>query len=113
MKGYIYQKGFSLIEVLLSAALIIIVVSAFAGAIIYGEESTSIAGGRSRAIFLAQEGIEVVRNIRDESFDNLVDGNYGLSVSSHQWIFSGNSDSTDDFVRQIRFQLLMPIQTEN
>jgi len=71
------------------------------GAIIYSEESTSIAGGISRASFLAQEGIEAVRNIRDEAYGNLTDGSYGLLVSNNQWLLSGSSDTTDGYTRQI------------
>ncbi len=96
-----YKNGFSIIEVLLSGALLLVVVTSFVGAIIYGEESTAVAGGTSRATFLAEEGIQAVKNIRDESFANLVDGSYGLSVSNNQWVFSGNSDTTDGYVRQI------------
>lgn len=94
-------KGFLIIEVLLASSLLIIAITSFVGAIIYGQESTSVAGGISRASFLAQQGIEAVRNIRDESFGNLADGSYGLLVSNHQWILSGNSDTTDRYVRQI------------
>lgn len=94
-------RGFLIVEVLLASSLLIIAITAFVGAIIYGQESTSIAGGMSRASFIAQEGIEAVRNIRDESFGNLTDGSYGLLVSNHQWILSGNSDTTDGYTRQI------------
>lgn len=100
-KGRLTISGFSVVEVLLAGALLALIVTAFAGAIIYGQESTAVAGGVARASFLAQEGIEAVRNIRDESFDNLVDGSYGLAVSNHKWVFSGNSDETNGFVRQI------------
>jgi Tfp pilus assembly protein PilV len=94
-------RGFLVIEVLLASSLLIIAITAFVGAIIYSQESTAIAGGISRASFLAQEGIEAVRNIRDESFGNLSDGSYGLLVSGNQWILSGSSDTTDGYVRQI------------
>ena len=96
-----YQKGFSLVEVLLASALLSIVVTTFTLAIIYGQESTALAGGVSRATLLAQEGLEATRNIRDESFSNLFDGSYGLAISGNQWVFSGNSDTTDGYVRQI------------
>ena len=99
-------KGFSIVEALLASALLIIIVTAFVGAIIYGQESTAVAGGRARASFLAEEGIEATRNIRDESFDNLVDGSYGLLVSDHKWVLSGNSDTTDGYVRQINISTI-------
>jgi Tfp pilus assembly protein PilV len=99
-------RGFLVIEVLLASSLLIIAVTAFVGAIIYSQESVSVAGGISRASFLAQEGIEGVRNIRDESFGNLSDGSHGLLVSNYQWILSGNSDTTDIYVRQINISTI-------
>jgi Tfp pilus assembly protein PilV len=99
-------RGFLVVEVLLSSSLLIIAVTAFVGAIIYSQESTSVAGGISRASFIAQEGIEAVRNIRDESFGNLPDGSYGLLVSNYQWILSGSSDTTDGYVRQINISTI-------
>lgn len=99
-------KGFLVVEVLLASSLLIIAITAFVGAIIYSQESTSVAGGISRASFIAQEGIEAVRNIRDESFGNLTDGSYGLLVSNYQWILSGSSDTTDIYVRQINISTI-------
>ena len=105
-KGVLATRGFLVVEVLLASSLLVIAITAFVGAIIYGQESTSVAGGITRASFLAQQGIEAVRNIRDESFGNLADGSYGLLVSNNQWILSGNSDSTDGYVRQINISTI-------
>ncbi len=93
--------GFSIVEVLLAGSLFLIIVSTFIGAAVYGEESTVVAGQKSRAAFLAEEASEAVRNIRDDSFANLTDGLHGLAVASDQWIFSGTSDTTEGFTRQI------------
>lgn len=96
------SKGFSTIETLLSSAILILIVTAFMGAYIYGNESTTLAGQRERAAFLAEEGLEASRNIRDENFSNLVNGTSGLVISGNQWTFSGSSDTTDSFyTRQI------------
>src|SRR3989338_11430647 len=96
------SKGFSIVEVLLSSSIIILIVTVFMWAFFYGSESTAIAGQRARAIFLAEEGLEASRNIRDENFSNLTDGIKGLAISSNQWAFSGTSDITDSFfTRQI------------
>lgn len=91
------SKGFSVIEVLLAASILGLIVTAFMGAFIYGSESTALAGQRARALFLADEGLEASRNIRDERFSNLSDGVKGLSISASQWTFSGSSDITDNF----------------
>ena len=88
-------------EVLLAGTILAILSSALIGSIIYGRETAVLAGYRSRAVLLAEEGLEAVRNIRDENFSNLSDGTYGLAVSSSQWVFSGSSDAVGIFTRSI------------
>lgn len=102
MMKLLKQNGFSTIEVLLASSILILIVAALMGAYIYGSESTALAGQRARAAFLAEEGLEASRNIRDSGFSNLSDGTKGLAISGNQWIFSGSSDTTDGFyTRQI------------
>ena len=95
------SRGFSLVEVLLAVSIFTLIVTGFAGAFLYGQESTVLAGNHVRATFIAEEGLEIIRNIRDASFTNLVDGTHGLAVSGNQWVLSGSSDITDIFTRQI------------
>lgn len=95
------NRGISLVEVILSSALFVLLVTALGGSLVYGRESARLSGDRSRAIFLAAEGLEAARNIRDNNFSNLVDGTYGLATSSNEWTFSGSSDSTGIFTREI------------
>jgi len=95
------QDGFSLIEVILASAVFVLLVTAFTGAYLYGEESTALSGNRMRANLIAEEGLEAVRNIRDAGFGNLSDGTHGLAVSGNQWAFSGSRDTVDIFTRQI------------
>ena len=95
------HSGFSLVEVLLAVSVFGLLVTGLVGGLIYGQQSTAIAGMRSRAAMLADEGLEAVRNIRDENFSNLTDGTYGLTTTGNQWNLSGTSDTTDIFTRQI------------
>lgn len=96
------QKGLSTIEALLASSVLILIVTAFMGSYIYGSESTALAGQRARATFLAEEGLEASRNIRDANFSNLTDGTKGLAISGNEWIYSGTSDTTDGiYTRQI------------
>lgn len=94
-------RAFSVVEVLLAIAVLVLLVTAIVGAIIYGWQDTVLAGMRQRAAMLAEEGLEAVRSIRDENFDNLSDGQHGLAISSNKWFFSGTHDITDIFTRQI------------
>ncbi len=95
------KNGFSLVEVILSSAVFVLLVTALVGAYLYGQEATALAGNRARANMLAEEGLEAVRNIRDENFSNLIDGTYGLSTSGNQWNLSGLQDTSDIFTRSV------------
>lgn len=95
------SKGFSLVEVILACSLFALLVTAFIGVYLYGEESNMLAGNRARAVMLAEEGLEATRNIRDASFSNLTDGNHGLTISSNQWAWSGTTDTNGIFTRQV------------
>ncbi len=96
------NSGFSLVEVLLAISILVLLLTGMSGAFLYGQESIMLAGNRARAVMLAEEGLEAIRNIRDEAFDNLSDGVYGLTVSGGNWTLSGSSDTTGIFNRQIR-----------
>lgn len=96
------EQGFSLVEALLAVALFSLGVTSFVGAIIYGQQSTAIGGAKARATYIAEEGLEAVRNIRDADYTNLVDGTYGVSTSGNSWSLSGSSDAKDIFTRQVQ-----------
>jgi len=95
------ENGFSFIEVILAIAVIALLVTVFAGAIIYGQESIRVAENRFKARMLAGEGIDAVRNIRDNNYSSLTDGTFGLVVSSNQWSLSGSSDVSGIFTRRV------------
>lgn len=93
--------GFSLVEVILANAVFALLLVGLMGIYLYGEESSMTAGNRNRAILMAEEGIEAVKNIADASFTNLVDGTYGLTTTTNQWNLAGASDLRDIFTRQV------------
>lgn len=95
------QAGFSLVEVILASAVFALLVTVLVGAYLYGQESTALAGNRARAVLLAEEGLEAVRNIRDPAFVNLTDGTYGLTTTGDQWDLFGSQDTSDIFTRQV------------
>jgi prepilin-type N-terminal cleavage/methylation domain-containing protein len=88
-----HQEGFSLVEVLLAVVIFGFLAVATIGAILYGRSSSGSAGDRTRAVQLADEAIQAVRNIRDASFSSLVDGTYGLTQTGSIWTLAGNSDN--------------------
>src|SRR3989344_5062294 len=95
------NRGFSLVEVILAGSVFVMIATVLVGAIIYGQESTVLSGKRAQAVFLAEEGLEAVRNIRDDDFSSLIDGTYGLQIVGGRWNIAGSSDVTGIFTRQI------------
>jgi len=95
------EGGFALVEVLLAAVIFSLLATGLVGAIAYGQQSTATSGNRARATELADEGLQVVRNIRDASYSNLAAGTYGLAQSGNVWTLSGSSDTTGIFTRQL------------
>jgi len=95
------KKGSSLIEALLAVAVFGLFVSAIVGGLIYGQESTVLAGQRQRATKIADECEEAARSIRDSGYTNLVNGTYGLTSTGGHWALTGASDVTDIFTRSI------------
>ncbi len=100
------NAGFSLIEVILATAIFSLLISSFVGAYLYGQEATAVSGNRIRANLYAKEGMEAVRNIRDDDFNNLSDGAYGLRIENGKWSFVPEKDESDIFTRTIEISSL-------
>ncbi|EKE15717.1 MAG: hypothetical protein ACD_11C00108G0011 [uncultured bacterium] len=100
------KYAFALVEVLLGVALFSLSISALIGTLIYGQESTVLSGDRVRASYLAEEGIEALRNIKDASFSNLTDGTWGLTTTGNQWNLNGSSDANGEFTRQTQISTI-------
>ena len=90
-----------MVEALLAGSILSLLALIVFGGLFYGKEATSLAGARARATFLAEEGLEAARNIRDNSYTDLGVGSQGLVILGNEWILSGSSDVTEGFTRQI------------
>lgn len=76
------EKGQSLLEVLIALSAAVLIISAIAVVVISSLSNTQFTKNQNLANHYAQEGIEVVRKIRDSSwnnFDTHVSGDYCLS----------------------------------
>jgi len=100
------NQGFSIVEVLLATSLLGLIITGFVGAFLYGQESTILSGNRAQAVYLAEGGVEAVRNIRDDDFSNLTDGNHGILIAGNEWSLSGTTDVTGIFTRQIEIETI-------
>jgi prepilin-type N-terminal cleavage/methylation domain-containing protein len=95
------RRGFSLVEVMLAVSIFSLIAISFSSSFIYGIESVTSAGARTRASMIALEGIEATRSIRDNDFAGLSAGSHGITLSNGKWILSGSEDVIDGFTRTI------------
>jgi hypothetical protein len=95
------RQGFSVIEALVASVIFTILIMAFLGSFLLFQKSYLFYGDENRGALVAEEGLEAVRNIYDESFDILIDGTYGLDYSSGKWQFLGSLDVEGIYKRSI------------
>ena len=93
--------AFSMIEALLAGSLLALVVFILSGILIFGQESSRIAGDSQRATALAEEGLEAVHSMSEASFSSLTAGPHGLAVSGGKWQFLGTQDYPEIFTRSL------------
>lgn len=96
-----HERGIAIIEMILVVATFMVVAMVFGNSIVGSEENAVVSGKRAKATAVAEEGIEAVRNMSDESFDALMVGSHGLSKAGNVWNFSGTSDVNSGFTRTV------------
>lgn len=96
------KRGFTTIEAIEAIALFALIVTGLVTTILYAQEASMIAGNRSRAMLIAKEGMEAVRNIRDENYDNVIEGEHGLSYENGQYTLTSVPDTTGIYTRNIQ-----------
>lgn len=95
------KKAFSLVEVILAIGLFSALVLAMTSGVTFAIQSTQIFAIKNKAIFLADEGLEAARSIRNEAFANLTLGTFGLAQTGNKWVLSGSSDVVGPYTRSL------------
>lgn len=96
-----FCAGQSLVEFIVAVSILIMMGTVISVAVL-GSYSTSRLGQEETfASALATEGIEAVVSIRNQNWNNLTNGNHGLTNSTNVWSFINTSDVTDKFTRVI------------
>lgn len=99
------KKGFSVLELVLAAAVFSIFSFGITLAVLQGM-SAQQAGARAEAARLfAIEGIEAARALRSQGFDNLTDtSGSGIRFQGGEWELAGESDEWDGYSRVITIE---------
>lgn len=81
------NKGFTLIEVIIAVAVIVTALVSLIALITFSVSGIRLGGPKIIAINLAQEGIEIVRNIRDSNWlaDKRTSDTWDDGLDSGQW----------------------------
>ncbi|OGH16612.1 MAG: hypothetical protein A3C97_02575 [Candidatus Levybacteria bacterium RIFCSPHIGHO2_02_FULL_37_11] len=88
------KNGFSVIEVILAAALFMIIATGSITVILQGLDSNRLGEEQTVANQYATEGMEAVRSIKNQNFANLVNSaGTGVAQSGGVWIFSGTNNT--------------------
>ena len=95
------QKGQSLIEIVFAIAIFTVGVITVGYLIITSLTSLHSATEATQARLLAIEGIEAVNAIREEGFDQIHTGTYGLVLDQGLWTLASSSDIQGKFTRTI------------
>jgi type II secretory pathway pseudopilin PulG len=113
MKKYFlnsHRKGVGLVEIIIGTTILSLVLFAFTSSLSLYSQASMDATKRVQALFLAEEGLEVVRERRDASWVSFaavsVNVPHGISFSTatSSWSFVSTPDTTGVFTRSITFR---------
>jgi prepilin-type N-terminal cleavage/methylation domain-containing protein len=105
-REFFKNRGMTVVETIVAIGIFAIL-STVAYEIYIGVDNlVKRADQKSTALWLAEEGIEAARSIRDEAFINLTDGTHGLSDSGNKWVLSGSSDVNGDYTRSLEISTI-------
>lgn len=101
LKSFNKKSGFSLVELILSLAIISVLTSSMIVVLSYVNKATSIKGKKLDAVSYAQEGLEAIFSIRDSNYSELDPGSspqmYKLQIPENEdyWELIGVSDEDE------------------
>lgn len=98
------NSGAVLIELIVSLAVFMIIVAGVFSTLLGSLRDTVDNKSQTEGHFLAQEGIEAVKSIRDNDWLDLADGTHGLTDGSGYWDFQGVSETIGDYTRSITIE---------
>ncbi|MBI3486296.1 hypothetical protein HY025_05165 [Candidatus Daviesbacteria bacterium] len=117
IKNYLHsQTGFSVLEIVLAAAVFVYFGSAAAVVVLQGLNTNRLGNEQTIATQYATEGIEIARSIKNKSFATLASapvGNNGVVFSGGVWTFSGTSNTLASDSRFVRTIVVTAVQRDS
>jgi len=95
------KKGFSIVEIIVSVAVLGIISLATITTLIQTLSTNRLSDEYAQGSYLAAEGIEAARSVKEQNWTNLLAGTYGISSSSGYWQLSGTNNVLGKFTRTV------------
>ena len=95
------NKGFTIVESLVAITILVVVITGVTSAIQIGISSYIFSKDQIIAFYLAQEGFEQIRNIRDENGLNNQNWLSGISADSDDPCYFGNACIVDPIASSV------------
>ena len=90
------ERGFSVVEIILAAAVFMILATGSITVVLQGLDSNRLGEEQAVANQYAVEGIEAVRSIKNQNFASLINtAGTGIQRVSNVWAFSGSNNIFD------------------
>ena len=90
--------GQSSIELLLAIGIFTVLAGTLSFLVLDSYSTGRLANEITVADYLAEEGIEAARSIRDANWDDLAAGNHGLAIAAGKWIFQGTQEDITNWL---------------
>ena len=90
--------GQSSIELLLAIGIFTVLAGTLGFLVLDSYSTGRLANEITVANYLAEEGIEAARSIRDANWDDLAAGEHGLAISVGKWIFQGTQEDITNWL---------------
>jgi type II secretory pathway pseudopilin PulG len=94
-------RGITIVEAVVAIAIFSLISGSAVQAYMSANAIGVRAATKTKALWLAEEGIEATRSIRDQNFTALSVGTHGISLTNNVWKYTGTSDFTDGYQRSI------------
>jgi len=107
------QSGQSLVELLVALGFFALIVSLGVVFILDIYLSDQLGREITKATFLAREGVEAAKSIKDKAWDDLLAGVHGLSISDQKWIFDGNEEDINFYLKEGKRKIIVEDIDEN
>ena len=95
------SAGFGIIEIIVAMGIMIIIAATGASTVLHSFSANRLGDEETNATLFAQEGIEAARSIKNQGWANLSTGTHGLDSSGGTWTFSGTSNTSGKYTRQV------------